>query len=134
MEHPRSCCFNYGDCATLSVVAVGSGPLYYKWKRDDIDIADLTCTGTNTPSLTILSVSSEHQGKYKCVVSDNQMSKESSSARIVVNRAAIKQKHWPFNVMRYHPSYYGDYHTPKGTIYLNMIWQPLCFTNICDLS
>ena len=72
----------------LSVSAIGSEPLYYKWKKNGEGITDPECTGANTPTLTIDSFSNEHQGMYSCIVNNKQASIESNSANLSLGNSS----------------------------------------------
>ena len=62
----------------LTVSALGPQPLTYRWMKDRQDIP-----GAKTiDKLTILSFSSENQGKYSCNVSGGQQSIESKPASL----------------------------------------------------
>ena len=63
---------------TLTVSALGPQPLSYRWMKDGQDIPDTK----NTDKLTILSFSSENQGKYSCNVIGGQQSIESKPASL----------------------------------------------------
>ena len=59
---------------TLSVEANGTG-LSYQWKRNEIDIA-----GANNATYTISGFSLQHEGTYKCVVSNSEANATSQAA------------------------------------------------------
>ena len=84
IKHPRSSTCVNDDSVVLSVVAVGVEPLHYKWKKNGEDITDSECTGTTSPTLTILSFSQAHEGNYSCIISNNQKSIESESANLTL--------------------------------------------------
>ena len=83
-EHPRSGTCTYGARVVLSLSAVGSEPLQYKWKKNGEDIIDPKCTGISTPILTIHSFSQDHQGNFSCIVSSNQKSIQSKHANLAL--------------------------------------------------
>ena len=60
---------------TLSVEANGTG-LSYQWKRNEIDIA-----GANNATYTISGFSLQHEGTYKCVVSNSEANASSQRHR-----------------------------------------------------
>jgi hypothetical protein len=70
----------HGDNIVLTVSAVGRGPLSYQWKKEEKDITDPECTGTNTDHLSITRFSSVHQGSYSCIIKENHNSLKSESA------------------------------------------------------
>ena len=62
----------------MTVSALGPQPLTYRWMKDGQDIP-----GAKTINkLTILSFSSENQGKYSCNVSGGQQLVESNPASL----------------------------------------------------
>ena len=83
-EHPKSATYVSGARVVLSVSAIGSEPVHYKWKKNGEDITDPECTGVNTPTLTIGSFSRHHQGNYYCVVNNEQMFVESDPANLAL--------------------------------------------------
>lgn len=56
----------YGDTITLSLSTEGPDTKYYQWKKDGILIDE----GVNSSVLHINAFSSEHEGKYVCIVSN----------------------------------------------------------------
>ena len=53
----------------VSVTAIGSDRLAYRWLKDDKDIICPECDGVQTEKLIICRKSSpDHAGRYKCVV------------------------------------------------------------------
>lgn len=73
----------YGDEVTLSVAV--SEALSYKWLKDGeyINSNDLqNVTGLDTPSLHINCLSSEHNGSYKCEISNEDGKVESHYVRV----------------------------------------------------
>ena len=83
MEQPQeSSIISYGESVTLRVSAVGSGQLYYKWKKDGKDITDPKYTGIDTAALTINSFSDTTQGDYVCVVKNENSTVQSNSAKL----------------------------------------------------
>ena len=71
---------------SLSVSAIGAGPLLYKWKRNGADIVDQDCIGVNESTLTIGSFIPEHEGDYSCEVEHNQMSVRSNIAKLELSK------------------------------------------------
>ncbi|MDP4207584.1 MAG: immunoglobulin domain-containing protein [Bacteroidota bacterium] len=70
-----------GGSATFSVVAGGTAPFTYQWKKDGTDIS-----GATSSSYTIPSVSSSDAGDYTVSVSGLCGSVNSTSAKLVVNQ------------------------------------------------
>jgi alpha-tubulin suppressor-like RCC1 family protein len=73
-----------GDSATLSVVAAGTTPLSYQWKKGSANI------GANSPSLTINPVASAGAGSYTVIVSNMAGSDTSFDAVLSVNTVSSK--------------------------------------------
>ena len=67
---------------SLTVSAVGSGPLNYKWRRERAVIDDEDCTGVDEATLTIRSFSQKHKGHYSCEVKCNGNFVESDPAKL----------------------------------------------------
>ena len=68
--------------------AHGEGALFYQWIKDGEAISDKNipnCSGCNSPVLVISSFSSEHEGCYKCVVRNEDITLESSDAHLKGN-------------------------------------------------
>ena len=88
LDHPKSSeCYHHAQ-VTLSVSAVGPGPLLYKWSKDGVDIDDQDCTGVNEPTLIIRSFSLRHEGKYTCEVKhvSNHMFVKSNPAKLELSK------------------------------------------------
>ena len=67
---------------SVSVSAVGEGILSYHWMKDGIAFFDenlSNCRGADTHTLCITSFTDEHEGEYKCVVSNAGGSVESKT-------------------------------------------------------
>ena len=88
-EHPKSATYVSGACVVLSVSAIGSEPLHYKWKKNGEDITDPECTGINTPTLTIGSFSRYQQGNYFCIVNNSQKTVETEPANLALGNTSI---------------------------------------------
>ena len=87
IEHPKSQLYLCGKDTFLKVVIsdriTERDVLTYQWIKDNKPIKDLpNCTGIDTPTLIITSLLSEHQGRYKCVIKDEDESMESNSATL----------------------------------------------------
>lgn len=88
-KHPQSDMnIKYHGSVTLSVNAAGPGikPFRYKWKRNGQDITNPKCSGVDTPTLSIDEFSSEHEGDYTCIVSDDEDNIESLSAELKLGK------------------------------------------------
>ena len=71
-----NCC----EHVTLSVSAVGSGQLFYQWKKDGKPI------DCNKPTLTIPFFRCKHQGDYTCEARDSQETVESRPAKLKLSK------------------------------------------------
>ena len=77
---------------TLTVSAAGQGTLSYHWIKDGLAFFDEklpSCTGVNTPTLGITSFATEHEGVYKCVVSNAAGSVESTSVELTIGESLV---------------------------------------------
>ena len=77
---------DYNAPVSLTVSAIGPGPLSYKWKRDGADIDDEDYTGVDEVILTIRSFSIKHEGKYTCEVKHDEMFIESETAKLELSK------------------------------------------------
>ena len=77
---------NYGKTVILCMSAVGSGQLYYIWKKNGEDIMDPSCTGIDTAILTISSFTDKNQGDYTCILKNEITTIESNSARVELSK------------------------------------------------
>ena len=71
---------------SLSVSAIGAGPLSYKWKRNGVDIVDQDFRGVNESTLNIGSFILEHEGEYACEVEHNEISIGSNIAKLELSK------------------------------------------------
>ena len=81
--HPEEQKVFYTQEATLSVSASGAGTLVYEWMKDGNSIATLELmdvTGADSPTLHIHHFSREHEGKYSCVVRNQDGTLDSRKA------------------------------------------------------
>ena len=76
----------YRERVSLSVSAIGPGPLSYKWKKDGNDIDDLDCTGINEQTLIVRSFSLKHEGNYMCEVKHSENLINSKSAKLGLSK------------------------------------------------
>jgi hypothetical protein len=77
---------DYHAPVSLTVSAIGPGPLTYQWKRDGATIDDKDCTGVDEATLTIRSFSQKHEGCYSCEVTHNGNSVESDPAKLELSK------------------------------------------------
>ena len=78
--------YDYHAQVSLSVSAVGPGPLSYKWKKDGVGIVDEDYTGIDEATLIVRSFSLEHEGNYSCEIKYNEKSMESISAKLELSK------------------------------------------------
>ena len=64
------------------VLAIGPGPLTYRWRRERAIIDDEDYTGVDEATLTIKSFSLKHEGDYACEIKYNGNSVESDPAKL----------------------------------------------------
>ncbi|MBX3737952.1 MAG: immunoglobulin domain-containing protein [Candidatus Didemnitutus sp.] len=72
-----------GDSATFSVLADGTGPLHYQWRKNGNAIA-----GASASTLTLSGVLTDAAGSYDVVVSNDVGFATSAAATLTVNKAA----------------------------------------------
>ena len=77
---PKSQNVNEGSSVTFSVVATGTAPLTYQWKKNGSNIS-----GATSDSYTISNVKSSDAGSYTVTVSNSAGSVTSSAATLTVN-------------------------------------------------
>ena len=73
-----------GDTVTFTIVATGTAPLSYQWKKGGNNIP-----GANSSSLTLTGVTSADAGSYTVVVSNSAGSTTSSAAVLTVNSVVV---------------------------------------------
>lgn len=62
-----------GSTISFSVTAVGTQPLDYQWRQDDVDLADgFGISGSGTATLTITDVADSDQGSYSVVITNSE--------------------------------------------------------------
>ena len=74
---------------SLSVSAIGPGPLSYKWKKDGVGIIDEDYTGIDEATLIIKSFLLKHEGNYSCKVEYDQISIESDVAKLQLSKRIV---------------------------------------------
>ena len=77
---PTNRTVNVGDTATFNVVATGTAPLSYQWRKDTASIV-----GANEASLTLTTVTSGDAGSYTVVVTNIAGLVTSDAAILTVN-------------------------------------------------
>lgn len=81
------------DEITLSISATGASTLYYEWQKDDEKIPihkNLNIHGVYTPNFCIRHFLPQHEGSYKCIVS-NKYGEVNSNSVLVKCLKIIKQ-------------------------------------------
>jgi hypothetical protein len=86
LEHPKSMGCDYHAPVSLTVSAIGPGPLTYQWKRDKANINDEDCTGVDEATLTIKSFSQKYEGCYSCEVAYIGNTVESDPAKLELSK------------------------------------------------
>jgi hypothetical protein len=74
-----------GQMATFSVVATGTAPLAYQWRKNMANISGATAASYTTPATT----SADNAAKFDVVVSNSAGSTNSAQATLTVNAAAV---------------------------------------------
>ena len=70
-----------GQTATFSVVATGTGPLYYQWQKNGVNISGAHSSLYTTPSVTM----ADNGSRYSVVVTNEMGSVTSNNADIAVS-------------------------------------------------
>jgi hypothetical protein len=81
---PASLTVDSGHPATFSVVATGTGPLSYRWRRDGVDIAGATGATYTAPAVAM----GDNGASFTAVVSNSVGSVTSSAAVLTVSLPA----------------------------------------------
>ncbi|MCE1204494.1 MAG: M4 family metallopeptidase [Holophagaceae bacterium] len=79
LSQPASCSVPSGTQVTFSVVAAGTGPLSYQWRKDGVDLP-----GAQAASLVIPSAASRDEGSYQVLVTNSLGSVLSTAATLRV--------------------------------------------------
>jgi len=74
-----------GETVTFSVVAGGTPPLTYQWRKDGVALVGNASAATDT--LTLASIAAADAGSYDCVVSNQAGATSSLTAVLSVNKA-----------------------------------------------
>lgn len=73
-QHPEDQNRIYEEEVYLYVVVSGPGIINYQWMKDGTPVSDISlphCIGADTATLHFTSFSPEHNGLYRCEVSNN---------------------------------------------------------------
>jgi hypothetical protein len=84
VEQPASRTVQAGASVTFHVVADGSAPLLYQWRRDGVSLPEAT-----EPELTINSATASAQGDYDVMIANEVGSVTSHIARLIVNTPPV---------------------------------------------
>lgn len=80
-QQPQSQTAQAGSSVTFSVVATGTPPLSFQWRKDGVNIA-----GATSPTLTLNSVGAANSGAYSVMVWNSYGSATSASAQLTVSQ------------------------------------------------
>ena len=83
--HPLALSVSEGQVARFAVVATGTAPLRYQWKKNGADIADANSSSYTTPATSI----ADNGAEYLVVVGNEVGSASSSPARLTVIPAVV---------------------------------------------
>ena len=92
LEHPQNVYRLVGAAASFRVVAGGTEPLSYQWRKDGTPIA-----GANTAMLNLVGLEAADGGLYTVEVSNGQGSVMSDAARLSLPNAAGLVAYWDFD-------------------------------------
>jgi sugar lactone lactonase YvrE len=81
---PSSVTVSVGDTATFTVTASGTGPLYYQWQKNGVDIPNATFWYYITPPAQ----TSNNGDQYRVRVTNTQGNPTSSAATLTINGAS----------------------------------------------
>ena len=88
-QHPSSQSVVNGQTAGFAVLAIGTGPLIYRWQKNTADLSDGGhCSGALTAALTIAGADSADAASYRCVVTNVYGSVTSSPATLTLTTNA----------------------------------------------
>lgn len=84
---PASQTIEEGENATFTVVATGTAPLTYQWRKDNVDLVDSAghIAGATTATLTITDALLTDAGSYTVVVTNQVTNVTSAAATLTVN-------------------------------------------------
>ncbi len=83
-SHPQGGSYSVGQSVTLTVVASGTPPLSYQWKKGDADIS-----GANSAAYTIPSLVLGDAGAYSVRVSNSLSNVTSNAANLTVTSSVV---------------------------------------------
>jgi len=89
---PAATSTSVGGSASFTVVANGTGPLSYQWRRNGSNLSDgAGISGATTATLTLSNVQSAAAGNYDVVVSNASGTISSTIAVLTVNAVVVTQ-------------------------------------------
>lgn len=84
--NPSSATVDAGETVHFSIVAGGSAPISYQWRKNNGDLSDVgNISGAHTDTLTITNAQSGDEGNYTCAVSNDCGNGVSTPATLTVN-------------------------------------------------
>lgn len=84
--HPTPLTVREGTDAQFRIVAIGTPPILYRWRKDGVNLSDDGhFSGTRTPMLTISGAQEGDEGDYSCTAIGQEIV-ESRSARLTVTQ------------------------------------------------
>jgi hypothetical protein len=84
-QHPSDKTLYPGGTARLNVLATGTAPLIYQWKKGSkVMVNDNRISGATTPNLVISGVEAADAGSYTCSISNSVSTATSDSAKLTV--------------------------------------------------
>lgn len=87
---PISQSVSANSAASFSVVAQGSAPLVYQWRKDGVDLTDnQRITGSKTPNLSIQNCREADSGAYTVIVTNPAGATSSQTAKLTVSSPTV---------------------------------------------
>jgi len=84
-QHPQDTCVALGSEASFTVVASGSEPITYQWRKDGDPIDASLNPSAATSTLALPGVEESDEGSYDCVVTNSCNSATSDGATLMVD-------------------------------------------------
>ncbi|MDW7980024.1 MAG: immunoglobulin domain-containing protein [Verrucomicrobiales bacterium] len=131
--HPQSLTNPAGSTAVFVVQATGTGPLYYQWRKDGVDLLDdgAKIMGANLPTLYVSNVLAADMGGYSAVVTNAISSRTSQVATLTVIDPAIRSGPTPLSRTNMPGDTANFYATAAGTTPLAQQWY-FNWTNLIE--
>lgn len=97
LDQPASVTVNAGNAAMFSVIASGSEPMAYQWRKDGTNVVDAgNVSGTSTATLMLSNLFGAQMGAYSVLVSNSFGTMTSAVASLIVLEPVITNQ--PANV------------------------------------